>query len=179
MPEPLDELRAALGAIEPSLGFEQRTLRHIADSRTSRARRWRGMFAVPAAALTVLAVIVSSRTAKPVGGLGDQTALPRLTPVSAPLVRVDAPFEHPTEPAPRPVRRVRSAPTAWTIPENAHADQALAVRRLIALMRAGAVLGAPDETRSNDSELIAIPAIDVKPIVIAPLAAGQGGGSER
>lgn len=188
MSEPLDDLRAALGAVEPSVGFEQRTLRHIAEAGPRRAgRHW--LFAAPTAAAVMLIVVTVLRSGGPVNqgaaapGSGfqrTQAALPGRSKAE-PENQTDRSTREPSPRVVRPhVERPSVSRARLRIPETAHVDQVLAVRRLVALVRTGMVLGASDDQTFREDGSIAIPAlIELKPIVITPLAAGQGGGSER
>jgi hypothetical protein len=184
MSDPLDDLRAALGLVEPSPAFEQKTLARIEHERGATAKRaW--LFLIPMAAAAAVIVIVSFRSGgvgdhsalpEPSGGLGNQSALrePAIAsnPSTAPTTIMPRPSRH--------VARARMAQVAWAIPENAHADQAIAVRRLMTLIRAGKADVPADRLVFDDSGPVPMLApIELKPIVITPLPNGQGGGSER
>jgi hypothetical protein len=185
MSEPLDDLRALLGAVEPSVEFERRTLRHVAaDAKASRAgRRW--MFVAPAAVAAIVIAIVSIWPAAPTrsgGGLGDQVGLPVRGSVSpAPSGALGDQAALPaTAASSRRVHRVRPIDAAWKIPENAHADQAIAVHQLMTLIRAGkARIDGSVVAATDDGPIPALAPIELQPIVIAPLPNGQGGGSQR
>jgi len=101
---------------------------------------------------------------EPVGPVGSVTSAPAVTPrVSRPSV------------APVPV------PVAWRVPADAHADQAIAMRRLLSMVTAGNLppMARPD-TVSTPSSSDLTP-IQIRPITITPLPplANQGGGTER
>jgi hypothetical protein len=87
------------------------------------------------------------------------------------------------EPPARHARRAQPVAETWTIPENAHADQAIAVRRLMVLIRAGQVIVPAGTAVANDEAALppgeGLAPVELKPIVITPLPTGQGGGSEQ
>lgn len=192
MPEPLDELRALLGSVEPSSTFEAKTRARI-DHQRERARTagitkraWLFMIPMAAAAVVMVAVVLNPREdARRGGGLAEQSALrePAIAPPSGGLGNQSA-LAEPAVVAGRmaklSVKRTRVAAAAWAIPENAHADQAIGMRRLMTLIRAKKIEVPGDSTVLDDGGPIpALAPVELKPIVIAPLPNGQGGGSER
>lgn len=180
MSDPLDDLRAALGSVELSAGFEQRALRQIASEQSSRAgnRRWMMFLPVAAAVVIVATVFRNGGIEEPSGrreGAMKQSAVrePQAVAPPTPVAAVE-------RDAPRRVRRAQASAVRFAIPESAHIDQAIAVRRLMLSATPGKVIGAPDSNQLSDDGSIRMPAlIEIKPIVIAPLPTGQGGGSER
>jgi hypothetical protein len=91
-----------------------------------------------------------------------------------------APPTFPVAESPHLAAHARALAVAWQIPENAHPDQAIAVRRLMTLLRAKKIEmpSDPGAFGAGTSATVLAP-IELKPIVIAPLPNGQGGGSER
>lgn len=180
MSDPLDDLRAALGSVEPSVGFEQRTLRHVATGRAARAGKSSWMMLVTsagaAAAILIAVVALPPRAAR----IGQSAVREPAVPAPVAVVAPSAPVIHPGPGASRGARPVRAAAILPVIPESAHIDQAIAVRRLMLSATMGKVIGSPDANQLTDDGSIRMPAlIEIKPIVIAPLPNGQGGGSER
>jgi hypothetical protein len=183
MSEPLDDLRAALGSIEPSPAFEKQTFVRIERERATTARRaW--MFLAPVAAA---AVVIAAIAVKPAGDVKPaDSARVEAAAASAEPAPISVPARQPepvTRVNARPMHRAHAAQPAaldLTIPENAHADQVFALRRLMTLIRAGKATVPDDSTIFDDSGPVPVLVpVELKPILIAPLSSGQGGGSER
>jgi hypothetical protein len=172
MSDALDELRAELASVEPSRAFARETLARLERER-ARAPRRAWLFLMPMTAAAIVIAIARSG-----GGVGTHSALPKAVIASKPAETMARPTA--AEPPVRRSSRARPADATWTIPENAHADQAIAVRQLMTLIRAGKAQVPPDSIVLDDSGPVPmLPPVELKPIVIAPLPMGQGGGSER
>jgi hypothetical protein len=183
MSDPLDLLRSTLNAIEPSASFARDTRARADRERAGSARRRRMLFAAPVLAAVVVTAALASRSRfHPPDAMPSPTTTPAVLVEAASTPASDT-IATATRPAPlvAPVVKARpvvAAPMEWRVPEDAHADQAIAVHRLMSLIQAGQLpLVAKPDQPSRERAGVELAPIIVRPIEITPLPAMvQGGG---